>query len=151
MPAETELPESLRSLAYRNAAELRPGRDLQHHINLLTRGIQSMFESNAGSVGLAEEPQQPADHAQPAVHEQPLASVSPSLEREARRHPPLMGLAILFAIVLTTGIAFIGTAISLGSGSTADFFGYGSFVFFGGAGLIAILFALRFRHRLTKR
>src|SRR5262245_46627114 len=151
MPAETDLPESLRSLAYRNAAELRPGRDLQHHINILTRGIQSMFESSAGSVGLTEEPQPPADHAQPAVHGQPLGSVGPSLEREDRRKPSLMGLAILFAIALTTGIAFISTAISLGSGSTADFFGYGSFVFFSGAGLIAIVFALRFRHRLTRR
>ncbi len=39
MPKECELPESLRRLKYRNAAEIRPGRDLNHHIDTLISDI----------------------------------------------------------------------------------------------------------------
>ncbi len=39
MPKECELPESLRRLKYRNAAEIRPGRDLHHHIDTLISDI----------------------------------------------------------------------------------------------------------------
>jgi hypothetical protein len=43
MPAQNELPEPLRSLAFRNAAELRSGRDMNHHIELLLHGVRKHF------------------------------------------------------------------------------------------------------------
>ncbi|MBI1916491.1 MAG: tetratricopeptide repeat protein [Planctomycetes bacterium] len=40
MPAEQDLPEGLKALAYRNAAEVRPGRDFHDHVGRLIRGIE---------------------------------------------------------------------------------------------------------------
>lgn len=40
MPLESELPPSLQSLAFRNAAEIRSGRDLNHHIEQLIKGLK---------------------------------------------------------------------------------------------------------------
>lgn len=43
MPLETELPPSLRALSYQNAAELRPGRDFEHQVQLLIKGVASQL------------------------------------------------------------------------------------------------------------
>jgi hypothetical protein len=43
MPKEKDLPEPLRPLVFRNAAELRHGRDMGHHMELLIRGLQAHF------------------------------------------------------------------------------------------------------------
>jgi hypothetical protein len=153
MPAETDLPDSLRSLAYRHAAELRPGRDLQHHINILTLGIQS--KSNAASAaGYADAvARQRADYAQPAVKEQPFGNVDSDPAKDAihQLSPSTLWwkLGIPFTAFLTIGIVLYD--IALDNGPTADVFGYSSFFFFGGAGLIAIAFASRIVTRLTKR
>ncbi len=40
MPSPSELPKALEPLAFRNAAELRAGRDMNHHLDLLIRGLQ---------------------------------------------------------------------------------------------------------------
>jgi flavin reductase (DIM6/NTAB) family NADH-FMN oxidoreductase RutF len=40
MPMEDALPETLRPLVFRNAAELRSGRDMNHHIESLIQGLQ---------------------------------------------------------------------------------------------------------------
>jgi formylglycine-generating enzyme required for sulfatase activity len=42
MPAEQELPESLKPLAFRNAAEVRSGRDFGDHVARLIRGIERL-------------------------------------------------------------------------------------------------------------
>lgn len=42
MPLEVELPDGLKELAYRNAAEVRPGRDFHDHVARLIRGIESL-------------------------------------------------------------------------------------------------------------
>lgn len=39
MPTEAELPESIRALAFRNAAEVRAGRDLSEHLERLVRDV----------------------------------------------------------------------------------------------------------------
>jgi TIR domain len=44
MPKENDLPESLRPLVFRNAAEIRHGRDMEHQIESLIRGLQAHFE-----------------------------------------------------------------------------------------------------------
>lgn len=42
MPLEEELPPELRPLAYRNAAEIRPGRDFRDHVERLVRDLESI-------------------------------------------------------------------------------------------------------------
>lgn len=57
MPAPAALPESIRQLAFRNAAELRAGRDMNHHIDLLIRNLRTHVVSaqtvTSGSAGSA--------------------------------------------------------------------------------------------------
>lgn len=43
MPAAKDLPQSIQSLAFRNATELRAGRDLNQHLEQLVRGLKSLF------------------------------------------------------------------------------------------------------------
>lgn len=50
MPLEAELPPSLQPLAFRNAAEIRSGRDLNYHIEQLIRGIKNQYGSTASVV-----------------------------------------------------------------------------------------------------
>jgi hypothetical protein len=47
MPSATELPSSLHELAFRNAAEVRAGRDLQEHLTRLVRGITLLSVTNS--------------------------------------------------------------------------------------------------------
>ncbi len=42
MPANARLPQSLKELAFRNAAEVRPGRDFRDHVDRLARGIEEL-------------------------------------------------------------------------------------------------------------
>ena len=44
MPAAEDLPPSLQSIVYRNATELRAGRDLDQHLELLVRGLDSLLK-----------------------------------------------------------------------------------------------------------
>ena len=46
MPSATELPSSLQELAFRNAAEVRAGLDLQEHLTRLVRGIDLLSKNN---------------------------------------------------------------------------------------------------------
>ncbi len=44
MPAERDLPESLRPFAFRNASELRSGSDLRIHLERLLSGLEAHFQ-----------------------------------------------------------------------------------------------------------
>jgi hypothetical protein len=46
MPAAEDLPPSLQSIVFRNATELRAGRDLHQHLELLTQGLETLFSLN---------------------------------------------------------------------------------------------------------
>src|ERR1044072_4845278 len=45
MPSAADLPPSIQNIAYRNATELRAGRDLRQHLELLIQGLESLFGS----------------------------------------------------------------------------------------------------------
>lgn len=47
MPQASELPESLAPLSFRNAAELRAGRDMDHHLGLIVDGLQRLLAPQA--------------------------------------------------------------------------------------------------------
>jgi TIR domain len=52
MPLASQLPSTLQPLIYRNAAEIRPGRDLNYHIQQLVQDIEKQFNgSQADSPG----------------------------------------------------------------------------------------------------
>ena len=44
LPSETDLPPSLARLAYRNAINLDPGRDIDHDMNRLIKGIEHLIQ-----------------------------------------------------------------------------------------------------------
>ena len=44
-PSTTDLPPTLHDLAFRNAAEVRAGRDLQQHLTRLVKGIETLVQS----------------------------------------------------------------------------------------------------------
>lgn len=54
MPGEQEMPEGLKGLSYRNAAEVRSGRDFRDHVDRLIRGIEQLFQPKAGKTGKKE-------------------------------------------------------------------------------------------------
>lgn len=54
MPSAGELPDGLKELAYRNAAEVRSGRDFHEHVNRLIRGIETLTQQDAARREQAE-------------------------------------------------------------------------------------------------
>src|SRR6185295_8357831 len=44
MPSPSDLPPSLESISFRNAAEIRAGRDLRQHIEQLIRGLETIIK-----------------------------------------------------------------------------------------------------------
>lgn len=69
MPSKDELPASIQSLVYRNATELRAGRDLNQHIELLIQGLESLFSPK-------NLPQEKAISKTDPVHDSKQAKVS---------------------------------------------------------------------------
>lgn len=66
-PADSTLPPGLRELAFRNAAELRAGRDLQAHLQTLTRGLHAHLGGGSGRKGTAPSPLARAERSTPAA------------------------------------------------------------------------------------
>jgi formylglycine-generating enzyme required for sulfatase activity len=58
MPAEKQLPEGLQALAYRNAAEVRSGRDFRDHLDRLIRGIEFLVQQEESRRRAEQERQQ---------------------------------------------------------------------------------------------
>ncbi|HEV7472465.1 MAG TPA: S1 RNA-binding domain-containing protein [Pyrinomonadaceae bacterium] len=56
MPSSTDLPPSIEKIAFRNAAEIRAGRDLRQHIEHLIRGLERIFAMSASAKQSDEEP-----------------------------------------------------------------------------------------------
>lgn len=54
MPQEDELPETLRELAYRNAANIDPGRDFHSHVDRLIRGVDYLLRVDPRGKGPAD-------------------------------------------------------------------------------------------------
>lgn len=54
MPSEAELPEPLQPLSYRNATEVRSGRDTKYHLERLVQDIETLFD-HAGEIDIEDE------------------------------------------------------------------------------------------------
>ncbi|MEM9568316.1 MAG: toll/interleukin-1 receptor domain-containing protein [Cyanobacteria bacterium P01_E01_bin.34] len=49
LPDEIQLPDSLKDLAYRNAAEVRPGREQSMHMELLVQGVEAHLSKRSNN------------------------------------------------------------------------------------------------------
>jgi sulfatase modifying factor 1 len=78
VPTERELPEGLKDLAYRHAAEVRGGRDFKDHVARLIRGLEQLLrvpqERSAGDPGLPPDPH-PAPKSQRVPQERSAGAV----------------------------------------------------------------------------
>ncbi|TXH67423.1 MAG: toll/interleukin-1 receptor domain-containing protein [Thiothrix sp.] len=113
MPLEAELPPSLQSLAFRNAAEIRSGRDLNYHIEQLIRGIKTQYAVADGAAAIA----QTASIRPPPRLETETAKQTKLEPNDTQAKKPLKP-AVLWLVFL--GIAALaGLAISLWMNSSS--------------------------------
>jgi hypothetical protein len=77
MPDASLLPASISSLTYRNATELRSGRDLRHHLERLVAGVEKLLIKPSAPVA-EPQPQQPS----PAPHGSANAGESETVTAE---------------------------------------------------------------------
>ena len=80
-PAVESLPPGLRELAFRNAAELRAGRDLDSHLGTLSRGLRAHVQAQqerAGETAPGEPGGGPTRAADPAARAAPTPATPPS-------------------------------------------------------------------------
>ncbi|HPY42663.1 MAG TPA: toll/interleukin-1 receptor domain-containing protein, partial [Thiolinea sp.] len=121
MPLENELPPSLQSLAFRNAAEIRSGRDLNYHIEQLIKGLKNHYAASSSAAFHKEDraeyplpqPKSEAKHhpAQAAAHLPPDLNTGsvPSKFNAKRLGALLIGLGSAIALVLLLN-HFVGRA-----------------------------------------
>ena len=73
MPSAADLPPSLESISFRNAAEIRAGRDLRQHIEQLIQGLEKIIK-----------PTTPVDRPTPEQRSGPADVIVPSAARPSR-------------------------------------------------------------------
>jgi hypothetical protein len=79
MPAVDSLPPSLRELSFRNAAELRAGRDLKAHLNTLVQGLRSHVGRRSADAAEGGAPSGPAPvSGPPAMAAKPASAPAPA-------------------------------------------------------------------------
>ena len=106
LPKADELPESLKELQFRNATEVRPGRDLQQHLGALVSGLRPHVKvetkegasaSTASVTGEARPKRPAAAVASPPPNRR---SVEPSTPPRAGRWPVIVvGLVVAAAVI----------------------------------------------------
>lgn len=107
LPQACELPESLKDLQFRNATEVRPGRNLQQHLSALVSGLRLHVKvepkdgaSTSSSTGEAQ-PKRPAAA---------VASPPPSRRSDEPSTPPRAGrwpVIVVGLVVAAVVIAFL--------------------------------------------
>lgn len=89
MPRDTDLPPEIAALAFRNAAELRAGRDLTAHVETLIRGLHSFTRpsGNSESRSTGSERRKSPSNSQRGARRPPTAGERP-LDLEFEESPP---------------------------------------------------------------
>jgi hypothetical protein len=77
MPLPNDLPSAIQDLAFRNAAEVRPGRDLQQHLGFLVVGIEAILRK----------PDLPPQNTRPDVDLTKEATLSGTEPRRSQSNP----------------------------------------------------------------
>jgi hypothetical protein len=104
MPAAEELPESIKAFAYRNAAEVEPGRDFHFHVDRLIRSIDGMLAGRLST-----------DASRKTSTE---ASAAQGPRRVFRPRNLAIGLAGLAAVALIAAVFSEGGRLSVESGDS---------------------------------
>ena len=85
MPSPGELPDSLRFLSYRNAAEVRPGTSLRSHLERLIAGIESLAAQAAAAQAEAEAERARAESERQAAAARAAAQAAEAEALEAQK------------------------------------------------------------------
>lgn len=98
MPTEAQLPESIRDLAFRNAAEVRAGRDLNEHLERLVRDV-----GNVAGISPTQPPSgtQSSSLAPNTKTANASAATQPAEQTKSRASLMVVG----FSIVIALGVA----------------------------------------------
>jgi hypothetical protein len=103
VPSEKELPSSLKELAFRNAAEVRAGRDLQEHLSRLVRGIDALSQisqSKNNQTGL---------EVYPSHDNEPIGKATEVKPTSISRRRPRQWLSVRTGIItLVVGLVSLG-------------------------------------------
>lgn len=107
MPLEAELPSSLQPLAFRNATEIRSGRDLNYHIEQLIRGLKTHYSRPLNK------PSSPSSEIQAPSVATAKPSVYPEHPTEGLAAPPTTGQEPPSVNLAKWLLRFVGAAVSL--------------------------------------
>lgn len=108
MPLEAELPASLQPLAFRNAVEIRSGRDLNYHIEQLIRGIKTHYgrnitkpssEANEGSAAQVKPSTPQENKTETLAAPQPTTSEKPPKLNVSKWLFGLVGAAVSLTLI----------------------------------------------------
>jgi hypothetical protein len=94
MPSPADLPAAIQSIAFRNAAEIRAGRDLRQHIEQLIRGLETIIKPTPSEVKARTEEQPGPPEVEAASVEKPSPPRGSSRRKstdDTRRKTPKKG------------------------------------------------------------
>lgn len=96
LPSETDLPPSIQSIVFLNAAELSAGRDRHQHMERLIKGLEAIFSQKALAEGKAKPDEVPVDdidlvrvleESDDSSNTKPLPEVKETSNQGAAHHP----------------------------------------------------------------
>lgn len=111
MPTDAQLPESIRDLAFRNAAEVRAGRDLNEHLERLIRDVGKVAGISPTHPVSAGAPSPTADTSPANANAQTAGaststSTSTSSNAASKSRGPLLVVSLLILVGVGVAIAF---------------------------------------------
>ena len=105
MPEPSELPESIREFAYRNAVEINSGRDFDHHIDGLIRAMDQLLHGHPSRPSKTIEPPAASRSIGPAPTETPTHAPP---ETKSATRPGGLVPQIVGAVMLAQGLIHVG-------------------------------------------
>jgi len=118
MPAPEELPEALRSFAYRNAAEVDSGKDFHVHMDRLIRAIEKVVARQPAAA--AEPPSPSVSPPPPQEAEAPRSAPPPRPGERAPAGLAFSTLARWYGLALGVGLVGLAAASASGGVSLSD-------------------------------
>ena len=105
MPEPSELPESIREFAYRNAVEIDSGRDFDHHIDGLIRAMDQLLHGHPSRPSKTIEPPAASRSIGPAPTKTPTHAPP---ETKSATRPGGLVPQIVGAVMLAQGLIHVG-------------------------------------------
>ncbi|WP_298610011.1 TIR domain-containing protein [uncultured Thiothrix sp.] len=115
MPLEAELPPSLQLLAFRNATEIRSGRDLNYHIEQLIRGIKNQYGVTVPSTVSGTQPSKSKQEKVADKPDEEATAAKPTQTSTRTKFKPLF-----LPLVAVGSLAVLGLAIGIWMNSLSN-------------------------------